>query len=280
MDRDEPVHCVEKLGVHAEREKLAAELEVFADQRGQAFLIAFDRHHATRERPEFLVQSGDIEARRLDRMPGVHGCGERMTVAALTESGGDELPRFLGVGGRYTDGSKQGPIPRPRRQQPADTPPEQGENVAGTLELGADEGAAELQRGTELVQQRLAVDEQAVCIEAAQTALPDRHVRHGQAVRSQDLAPPVIPDEQLLIPVVVSVPIASPSGALAHRAEAELTQATDLRHQAWDLRGRSHGHHAVTALVESLERGQRRELQRQQLRRLRWSDRLRAARAR
>ena len=72
------------------------------------------------------------------------------------------------------------------RPQVPDAAPEQGQDSAGALQLGAHEGSPELHCGPQFVQEPRLERKQAVRVQPGVSVSPPHHVGHAQAIGAED----------------------------------------------------------------------------------------------
>jgi hypothetical protein len=262
VDHDQSIHGRLERRVDAEGQELSPQLDVLFHQDRQALLIGLELRHAPRELAHVDLQGLAARA-ELHGVQRPHARGQCMAMRAATQARGDQVSRTLAVTGRDADRSEQPAVARARREQMPDTPPEHRQHSAAALQLGAHEGAPELHGRAELIEKARSKLEQAARVQPGVALLAPHHVRHAQPIRTEHLLAARLPNEQLLIPVVVLVEVARLAGALPDGAEGQLAQATDLVHHVRDRMARRHQHHVITARVQGMHTAQRLDLTRQ-----------------
>src|SRR4051812_30068478 len=153
----------------------------------------------------------------------------------LAEEVGQQPARRVGVPRADADRTKEIPVSRVARDEPADPLPEQQQRAVVLLILDAHERPSELQgRAADPVEQRRVVAEQCPRVEAGDAARRDDRVCLADAVRASDAALVAIPQEQMLVPRVERVEIERPPGAFSDRAVRDLAEAADLAQRRWN----------------------------------------------
>src|SRR5689334_8340024 len=202
VDDDEPVEGVAERVVGVESEQPAAELQVLLEQDRDALVVVLDLGDDARELLDVLQVRDlhflpDLRTPEAKRAPRPHVAREARLAVVRPQVVDHQLARDRRVAVADADGPEQYCITRHAQDELPDSAPQKQQRGEAALVLGAHEGAPELYRRIELLQQPRSIPEERLGIQSALPVAGEDLVREPHAVRADDRLGLAVPDEQV-----------------------------------------------------------------------------------
>lgn len=262
IDHHKTVEGVAEPRIDTEGEELAAELDVLANEDGQAFAVGFeigDWGGEIFDIGEQRAESGGFPLLHEIAAEGparLHGATPFHAGVLALEVARDQLAR----GGRIpiadADGANEFRILGVTADECADAFPEQKQGSELTLVIGGNEGTAHLDGGAECGEEAGAEAEERIGVKTLLTEAGEEFRDIAETIGAGDFGFVAIPEEEVEIVGVEAVEIAGLAGAFAGSAEGDLALAADFLERERNLAGLGEVDGEFAGVLHQATRGQ------------------------